>query len=320
MNSCPETPYERVVLVANPMSKNPGRAAKIIDHLDYANIPVELAETKAAGVEATMDLLEEHQVCRGDVVGIAGGDGTVNMIMEALMHRETPASRRKVPILPLLGGNANDFANSLNSGRMLNNPRAILQKGQEINIRPISCNIKNEESEQQYRAAYCATLGATALIADMLNHPNHRNRFRFPKQKEIEEAVLVFSNIPLLKRFEYVDNDTGIKHEAIEEMFVNGPRVGKYGRFHVEPHQPEMQHITVDNIRPKTVASSILRLMTGNMPFQKVKAGDSRNWTIITPTFIQFDGEAIKLEQQSELTIGLDEESFVALSTRYKSR
>src|SRR6185437_8881055 len=100
--------------------------------------------------------------------GIAAGDGTVNLIVDLLLHDPAlTTEQRQTPILPLWGGNANDLANMLNGAATRSKLRRLLQHGHVVSIRPIICTLSTPGGSRQVYAAACyASFGASAYASE----------------------------------------------------------------------------------------------------------------------------------------------------------
>ena len=118
---------QRVVILENPVSTRAAEMAVRLHgvHHEYGKSIVTLPTTGETERDETAlaELLEP-----GDVLCIAGGDGTVNLAVNVLAEEEQSAKR--IPILPVWGGNGNDLARTLNGSRGRRKVEQIIREGE----------------------------------------------------------------------------------------------------------------------------------------------------------------------------------------------
>ena len=108
-------PFDRIIILHNPQSKNAATANVRIKHLrkryDGQVRTVEIADELAVTRQLLLNVLSE-EVADGKtpVLCIAGGDGTVNMALQSLTSPAVPKHIHDIPIVPMGTGNANDLA------------------------------------------------------------------------------------------------------------------------------------------------------------------------------------------------------------------
>src|SRR5690606_23377428 len=97
--------HRRALLIVNPNGRRGGEAdlQSIVERLEAASVSVLLKESKSP--EHCLEQLEAHGT-EVDLVMVAGGDGTISAVGEALYRFGKPLA-----IVPL--GTANDLARSL---------------------------------------------------------------------------------------------------------------------------------------------------------------------------------------------------------------
>ncbi len=111
----PEQP--RLVVFYNPNSTNTGRRwRRTRRHLARAALRagyvLETVETEADPEENRQKIYAN--VRSGDVIAIAGGDGSVNDMGQAKLHEDAPQAVIEAPVLAVPMGNKSDLANTFN--------------------------------------------------------------------------------------------------------------------------------------------------------------------------------------------------------------
>ncbi len=132
----------RVIIVVNPQSSNVHRIEKRGQELHklFPDKTIALVETTAQASELDAKLKKEIMRQPGrTLICIGGGDGTVNAVVNALMRLSSSVDLSETPILPLWGGNANDFAYMLNGLSSRSTMRSLLGQGRAVAVYP-SCS------------------------------------------------------------------------------------------------------------------------------------------------------------------------------------
>ena len=112
-----QTMARRVKVIYNPAASGgqPRRRLAALKQCLSAGGAVDLSET--AQLDDATALAAQAQAEGYEVVAAAGGDGTVNAVVNGLMSAEAPTTRSSLGIIPL--GSGNDFAWAIGIGRSL---------------------------------------------------------------------------------------------------------------------------------------------------------------------------------------------------------
>lgn len=311
--------FGQLVVLVNPASTQAPRAKAEITRLRRAfGTKVHVIESLPE-LELTRRLLLET-LQPGDVVGVAGGDGTVNMVVQTLLSPSTPDDIAATPILTFGTGNANDLAHILHrSARSLAN---VLTEGTPVPIYPLHCKILQPGGivENRYAACY-ASFGAVAHAAAYINTKEHRGNFfrGLPGIRHLIDAVAIgraFRHASL-----FTIEEDGANLNVFDRIISNGPRMAKFGRFPVSLTEQEMYVATVQDNSIATIASGARDLARGTLPgnFVHDEAIDFRIASVRQGTaddpghvYAQFDGEAATYPAGTEISVRHAERPFYA--------
>ena len=127
---------KRILVVHNPAAGRRGksRMLKLVELLESHAFQVSVKSTAERG-DAKRAALEAHEV---DVIIAAGGDGTVNEIVDGLLAREAGTVLPTVGFLPM--GTANVLARELSLPWRPSALLSILEKGDTLLVRPGRAN------------------------------------------------------------------------------------------------------------------------------------------------------------------------------------
>jgi hypothetical protein len=305
--------YEQLIVFVNPNSRRADRMRLFLEHLkdNHFGNRLDWFDTLSSTHEDTMALLAKR-VRGGDVIGVGGGDGTLNMIAKALCDQSMVDYVRRAPVLPMWGGNANDGANSLNPFRLRKQPDKILRQGRLAKIHPLDVTFKGPEFQAQRLAVLYASLGITALTAQKINERRTEAqadgwlRNWYGDTHAFREA---------LKEAEGFDTFNGEPSgHYYEIMFNNAPCMAKLLRPVVSLEQPEYRITTATDKRARTLTPVIGDLLLG------VEAGEPvinriTSFTTLHPTRAETDGEAFGLPAFTDVQVGVHNWPFNAVTT-----
>ncbi len=308
----------RAIVIINPQSSNVQRIDRRSHELArlFPDTKVTLIETSARPGQLTDRLRRELNTQAGPtLLAIGGGDGTVHVIINALMELQGEGQNlADVPILPLWGGNANDLAYMLNGLPSRVTLSSILNRGRLVAVHPLKIVITegNHKAAERYAACY-ASFGASAYAAAELEKPTHKNEVRSSGafgtfMKELRQATRA-----MLSASGFDAEQNGERIKIFEQVFANGSRMAKLDRFPIKLHEKVFYRI-VKSDRSTTVAFYLRQLIQGK------KLGEVTDRTFRFTTreraWAQFDGEATVLAANTTVSVGLAEMPFYAVSTK----
>lgn len=311
--------FTHIVVIRNPISTNGHNAARRTAELRdlFPQTPITMVDTTPDGrtanqraIRALAPLFGEHTL-----LCIAGGDGTINMVIEALLTDEHYSEdMRRMPILPLWCGNANDLAHMLNGPSYKAKLATIMQTGHVVAVRPLACTITYPDGTARNHIAACyASFGASAFAAEMLGRAiRRRHRLHaIAPIRFLHELSTV--SMALLKAPTFQITESGKTVIVFEYIFFKGPRFAKVSGV--------KRHLT-DNgfhkarVTPKTLWSilSAIAALTRRKSSKRYGATHAA-FTITQATRAQFDGETLHLPAGTQIEMTVADKPFHALST-----
>lgn len=300
--------YERLLVVVNPESTQAYRIQKQLvtladrqpEHgLNIAQIE-SLPDSEAAR-EQLARVVHEH-----DIIGVAGGDGTVSQTMRVVYELEL-----NNPVLAMGGGNANDIARSLHSSAALRDPVYLLKTASTLStIQPLRITaerpaLEDEAAKEQRLAFAYFGLGITALSAVLLNEPTHRQSFlhKIPGGRALRETMTVgksFKEAALIT----IEEPSGKQHRVAELLVANGPRMAKFMRLPVELDDPSSRVVEVRQKYSPRTAATLGALALGKISGKELP--EALKFTADAPTgsvIVQADGEATVFPSGTAFTV-----------------
>lgn len=313
--------FERFVIFYNPASTNAKRSRKRIAELKdlFPSKKVEVIETSTDGLEANKKLVAEHAKKFDDktVVCIAAGDGTVSAVLDAiLLRKEVPKKARKVPVLPLWGGNANDLAYMINGLPNKTSLKAIFDKGKVLPVYPLSLKLKTKEGLINRIAACYVSFGASAYATQQLELPKNKKSkmHAVPGARIVSEFLVIMSSLIKAKTFTIQVNDK--EHMVYERIFINGSRIAKIDRVPLRLNEKAFYEAILPRKHPKAFLSllSALKILR-NRSYGEITE-KKRSFTLNEDTWAQIDGEVMKLPAATKVEISLSGEPFYVISKK----
>jgi diacylglycerol kinase family enzyme len=314
------TPFDSFLIIRNPASTSVTAANRRIAELQRAfpSATCHIIDTRPGGKAANRALLHDQagQLGRRTLLCVAGGDGTINLVLDSLLHDPAlSAQGRQTPIFPLWGGNANDLACMLNGGPRSANTTAIVRTGSIVAVFPLVCSFTNRQGRQTTHLAACYTsFGASAITTQILGQKKSTSNalFRQPGLRFIREVLIAISGMSHAPTFAI--NSDGQTKTVYEYIFFNGPRFAKVTGVRRQLIDQKFHGVLLGKKRLSGVLASMAALNRKNQAhkFEHTQA----NFTVRQTTWSQFDGETIRVPAGTTVTISVAEQPFFALSTR----
>lgn len=311
--------FKRILVISNPASTNAKRLKRRTGELgklfpginEIINI-----KTSSGGREANKKLILDNKEFLGPetLLCIAAGDGTVNIIIETLVSEAGLSSRmRKTPVLPLRGGNANDLAHMLNGYSSFARLSSIFKHGKIVKIYPLQVRLTTDARKELRIAACYASFGATAYAAHNINNPSHRkSRLRSVQGlrllTEVQTVIRSFMAVPMFKV-----KENGSVNNIYEYAIINGSRIAKVERMPLRLTDNGFYLAKIYRKHP-IVILYILQILR-RRKFGRVTSNRSK-FDLLESTWLQVDGEVIKLQKDTQVEIELCSQPFYALSKR----
>jgi hypothetical protein len=296
--------FERAAVLSNPVCTRAKtvqrRVAELADSPFGRHLEVIVTEPER---EATENKIRSR-LRPGDVLCVAGGDGTVNTAVR---------SAGEVPVLPLWGGNGNDLAHMLN-GRPTNRPSRLLEKGKVVAIRPIQGSITTESGTTTEIASSYAGFGAGALGALYLNDGVHREKlfYSLAGMRLLYEADLLLRSFAASEPFSVCRD--GKEQDIFDLTVANGPRIAKFGRLPLRLTEERQFAFGVEEKGIWPIARRMGALAIGRPDGEYITDG-AYEFTLLSNTLAHFDAEPQILFAGTHVSIRQAETPFYAVTT-----
>lgn len=318
-----EAAFQKIVIIRNPVSSEAHRSRERIKLLRelLPECDVTVIQTSNEGKAANRTLLAENRDLLGPhtLLCIAAGDGTVNLIISALLHdRVFTPDMRRTPILPLWCGNANDLAYMLNGHWSRRRLRSIIRRGEVVPIKPLICTVQDLHSNsEEHTAASYASFGATAYATQELERviPRGSPTRRFGASRFGQEIFATLRAMAQSPTFTVTEHDR--TRIVYERTYLNGSRFAKIFGIPLRLTDEKFHRNTIERKRPLTLILNILGLLNSREISKRAITHD--HFTLHDTVWAQFDGEAVKLMNGTEVDISISKQPFYALSLRLKS-
>jgi diacylglycerol kinase family enzyme len=274
--------------------------------------------TSPDGRHANRDLLVAHadKLGKQTLLVVAGGDGTVNMVVDILLHDpQLSDEMRQTTALPFWGGNGNDLAHMLNGSP--SNPliTRILHTGQAVVIHPLICEITNDGTTNTHTAICYASFGASAFAARRLESLRGMRPFfhTIGAVKFLHELSMVSRALVGAERFAM--NDGHGAKTVYDLLFINGSRFAKVNGAPLKLTDKRFFRILVEQKRLSVMAYHITELIRKHPNQYAVSDDHVISFTLQDAAWAQLDGEVMRLDAGTNVRIHLATQSFYALST-----
>lgn len=310
---------KRIVFIQNPVSTHANRAVHRLNELRAAfpSVPLTLIQTVPGGRKANQKELRKHAALFGEstLLCIAAGDGTVGMIIETLLTDPFyTKSMRRMPILPVWAGNANDLAHMLNGAAYKSRLPHIITSGKVTPVWPIHCTLNLPNGRTITHLACCyISFGATAVAAETLSHAISRTHVlhNIAFIRFLHEMLVVTFSMLRTKTFDITDEAGTVP--VFEYIFFNGPRFAKISRVHRKLTDVGFHMAKVQGKNVRTIARTLAGL-THPKKSQNYQATEVK-FTLNDPTPVQFDGETLHVPAGTKVIVTTADEPFYALNT-----
>lgn len=313
----PAHKFSRIILIINPQGSNIQRIEVRARELArvFPDTQIETIETTANPIRFRRKL-QKSLASGADrvLLGVGGGDGTINLVANALLLAEPKINLEKIVLLPLWGGNANDFAYMLNGLSSRVTLKSLFEQGRVVAIPPLEIRTINPSGKRTTRYGVCyASFGASAYAAQQLTKP--------AEGKGIFGKSAVKGMLDELKRVVHAVLDApgfdaeqdGRKVKIFEQIFSNGSRMAKIDRLPVKLTQRQFYY-AVRSDKPPTFSFYIMRLLRGRK-LGEIKR-ESVQFTLRERAWSQVDGEASVVPENTKITVGHGRRLLYALSTK----
>ncbi|HEX5797935.1 MAG TPA: diacylglycerol kinase family protein [Candidatus Saccharimonadales bacterium] len=313
--------FEKLIIIYNPASTNSRRSRRRISELKelFPSKEVIVTETSPDGYDANRKIVVglAKKFTKKTLVCIAAGDGTVSAVLDALLlSKSVSGQSKKVPILPLWGGNANDLAYMINGRPNKLSLKAIFEKGNVVPIYPLNVKLSNNNDLQQKIAACYVSFGASAYATQQAELPKNKKMkiHIVPGVRMLSEMMVVTKSLVRAKPFTIQVN--GKSQPMFERIFVNGSRIAKVDRLPIKLNEKAFYEAMVEQKHPKAIISllSALKILR-NRTYGEI-TGEDRNFTLNEDTWSQIDGEVMNLSKGTKVDISLSKNPFYVLSTK----
>jgi hypothetical protein len=314
--------FKHAIVLRNSSSTNVRLADKhlaelktLLPHVSF--VEAEAAKTKAetrARLQALGNLLGPNTLfC------VAGGDGTVNLVIEFLLGDSTLSrAARRTPLLPLWAGNANDLAHMINGSGFRARLPALLASAKIVPVYPLECQLITSDGRVQlYHAISYAGFGVTAAVAKAINERTHRKRWwrRLHIGRFFGEMVTIGRT--LLGSSGFTAEEDGSKISLYERTYVNGTRMGKL--------QPLAASLTERYFIQTTISKkdkhifAVYRWLSGSMrPAPARKSQRASTFKTQDAIWMHADGETVRLPKNTRVTVRCTHMPVYVLSTRLR--
>jgi diacylglycerol kinase family enzyme len=247
------------------------------------------------------------------VLAVAGGDGTVNLIIDVILRSSAvSAAARQAVILPLWAGNANDLANMANGG-IPASLESVIKNGAAVSIYPLSVTIRHGTKSTTKLAVCYLSLGASAYASARISKPSHRSK-RFYR---VRGARLLTDMASVTRAFigapTFESSIDGNRRRIYDLVIINGSRMAKINRSLVKLTDKNFYEILVARKHPLIVSyfSQILRGLSVER-----RTRTERRLTLNETTWAQIDGEALQIPGDTDVIIKYYDQPFYLLSTK----
>lgn len=312
--------FDRYVVVHNPASTDAHKTDERLRELRRLRRKSEIIviETSADGKRANKHLLRQYadKLGKRTLLCIAAGDGTVNLVVDTLLHDpELPEEARETPILPLWCGNANDLAYMLNGQPTRSPIRKVLRRGEVVAIRPLESVLRRSDgSERTYTAACYASFGASAFATQEMERTLRTKSpiRRFVVSRFGQELIAVGWALMRAPTFRIIEGNKNKK--IFERTLINGSRFAKIIGLPLRLTEAKFHRATIEQKHPIALLMHIVGLARSKDIAKRAITRDE--FIIEDKTWAQFDGEAVHVRAGTEVSVYVGDKPFYALSTR----
>ena len=199
-----------VLLILNPTAgrRRRGLVDGVVQRVRDLGWTVDVMETSAAG--DARRIAETCDAARYAVIAVAGGDGTINEVVNGLVHRAGALPGPAVGIVPL--GTANVLAHELGLGFSAPAVAQTLTAGREILMQP-------GEASSQGRTRQFSLMAGAGFDAKVVAGVSA------PLKRRLGRAAYVWRSLVEVRRYHpvrYAVEIDGVRHEAASVIVTHG--------------------------------------------------------------------------------------------------
>jgi len=315
--------FKQVIILVNPWSTHIAAARQRIAQLQTVckDCLVYILEIQNDPRHSTTELLDVYKHALGPetLLCVAGGDGTVNAVVQYLMAETSPKKAAHTVVLPLWGGNANDLAHMLNGPAYLTSGKELLRKGKVVPIHPLKCELTNPDGKmEQYSASAYVGFGVSAMTAKRLNTLIHRNSawHKYPGGRFIREFMIGAETFAKISTFHI--REDGHDRAIYERIFINGSRIGKVQALPLKLTDKAFFNVTVQGRKTKLLALGNYLREVFRRPTAELTTGAT--FVCLDHAWGQADGETFAVVPGTQVRVYRSEQPFYALSTKLVPR
>lgn len=274
----------RICVIFNPAARG-NKARHFRRHLDDIGGKSALKATAAPG--DARRLAAEAVAEKFDVIVAAGGDGTVNEVLNGIGDAPDGFARAALAVLPL--GTVNVFARELKIPGDIAGAWQVVQQGRESKIDLPAAEFAKEGVQKKY---YFAQMGGAGLDARAIELVD------FSVKKKIGPLAYVLAGLKALKEKKPVIKVSAAGQAASGELVLvgNGRLYG--GTFRIFPEAEMRDGLLEICVFPKTDWLTLLRsgpalLALGRLPRGQATCLRSARFELSseTPAAFELDGE-----------------------------
>ena len=312
------TLFDTFIIICNPISTDAHKAARRIQDLKhlFPNAEHIVLNTVRGGRSANARHLAKYasKFGRRTLLCVAGGDGTMNMILHILLAEDKvgPDAAETV-LLPLWGGNANDLAFMLNGtpGKSL---KPIFNKGRIVSVRPLECALHRPHRTVTHFAACYASFGASGFAMQELERSiRQRSPMRQPAVTRFGQELVEVSRL-LMRAPTFTVTEENHRKVIFERIFLKGSRFAKIAAAPLKLNEPKFHRATAERKSLLTLLFRIAEIAQDRAGRRFGATYDS--FTVHDDIWAQFDGETVRVPAGTHVEMRVGEQPFYALSTK----
>lgn len=310
----------QIIAITNPHSSNAARVKKKVRRLEK-KLGVEISCISSERDPLVFKKKFAKEIKKYDhkptIVLIGGGDGTVHQVVKATIDSPEPQQKNTI-LLPVWGGNANDFAYMLNGMAVGKDLYKVITKGRVVKIHPLEIELKQKSSSTIAHAICYASFGASAFAADIIDKTGaarqgiFRNITAVVLIKEFMRVISAFVHAPPFKA-----RINGKRVTIFEQVFTNGSRIAKIERLPVNLTDKAFYTVGHQPNKHQGILIRIIKILTGKRVGEVTSKPVS--FQVKESILGQYDGEVIKIPDNTHVEIRVSEKYIYALSTRLKN-
>jgi YegS/Rv2252/BmrU family lipid kinase len=276
----------RACVIFNPTARGE-KAKRFRRHLDLIAAECALKQTLSPGGARSLAL---QAVREGfDTVVAAGGDGTLNEVLNGIGDSPDGFERARLAVLPL--GTVNVFARELGLPMDLKRDWEIIRAGKEmrIDLPCVEC-VMNGVAQRRY-FAQLAGAGLDARAIDLVN---------WPLKKKIGPLAYIWAGILALRQPASAITVASRADSAVGELVLVGNGRFYGGEYRLFPRTDLRNGLLEVCVIPKTNWPALLRcgmalLTRGRLPAGAARSFQSETFALTSPmpTPLELDGESV---------------------------